>query len=141
MTYCNRCPFNGTGSEHCIHCRQEEQYSYKFNKYILPTYNPPQPDTSGSEKCTPLSEDAEDQLRKFLYVLFDLTYNEICVLKGIMTGKSLTAIAKDIQANALANRTVSRHKVFQERKSMLKKLGDTFAPALMTSGQRRKLKA
>lgn len=59
-----------------------------------------------------------------MYVLFDLSYNEICVLKGIMNGKDITSIAKDIELNAKKNQAVSRHKVFQERKAILKKLGD-----------------
>ena len=59
-----------------------------------------------------------------MYVLFDLSYNEICVLKGIMNGKDITSIAKDIELNAKKNQTVSRHKVFQERKAILKKLGE-----------------
>ena len=125
----------------CLNCKNsKETYSYPFNQYILDGFNPPQPDTSGSDKCTSLPEDDEDRFRKFLYVLFDLSYNEICVLKGIMNGKDITSIAKDIELNAKKNQTVSRHKVFQERKAILKKLGDQFAAALLTNGQRRRLK-
>ena len=40
----------------------------------------PQPDTSGSEQATGLSEEDEDALRKALYRMFDLQPLELLVL-------------------------------------------------------------
>ena len=128
-------------SKDCLHCKMaNETYDYKYNQYIIDGFQPIQPDTSGSDKVTDLDDGVEDKLRKFLYDLFDLSYNEIQVLKGIMNGLELCDIARQIEKNAQKNQTVSRFKVFQERKSLLKKLGDSFIPALLTQGQRKEIK-
>ena len=89
-------------------------------------------------------------MRKALYSLFDLNPLELLTLRGIMRGKTLNGIGLDLtklilEQSELINRNpskrVTRHHVFQLRKSMLKKLGENFSNALMTSGQRKRLKA
>ena len=125
----------------CLNCKLgQETYDYKYSQYIIDGFQPVQPDNSGSEKVTDLDDNVEDKLRKFLYDLFDLSYNEIQVLKGIMNGLELSEIARQMEKNAKKNSEVSRFKVFQERKSLLKKLGDSFIPALLTQGQRKEIK-
>lgn len=73
---CYRCT-----SKDCMNCSlSSEKYSYRYGNYILDTYTPEQPDTSGSDKVTPFSEETEDCLRKLLYTVFDLTPNELLCL-------------------------------------------------------------
>ena len=62
------------------------------------------------------------------------TLNEI----GLEMTELITNQNKLIQKNP--NKRVTRHHVFQLRKSMLKKLGERFAPALLTTGQKKELK-
>lgn len=125
----------------CLNCpNAEETYSYKYQKYILDTYDAPAIDTKGSEKCTSLNDDIEDYLRKLLYTIFDLTPNELLCLKAIMNGKDLTEWGKDMEQLARKNETFSRFRAFQTRKSILKKLGAEFKGALITNGQRKVLK-
>ena len=98
---------------------------------------------------TCFDDEKEDNLRKALYVLFDLSPLELLVFQGIMRNKTLNEIGleltqlianqnKLIQKNP--NKRVTRHHIFQLRKSMLKKLGERFAPALLTQGQKKELK-
>jgi len=91
----------------------------------------------------------EDILRKALYTVFDLSPLELLTLQGIMRKKTLNEIGLEMtdlisrQSELMQknpNRRVTRHHVFQLRKSMLKKLGEKFAPALLTTGQKRELK-
>lgn len=100
----------------------------------------PQPDRKGSEKVTPFSDEHEDKLRKALYDIFDLTPLELLILQGIMNQKSLSDIAKELEALFKANnKEQTRFHVFQLRRSILKKL-PKFAQALLTNGQRKTLK-
>ena len=66
-----------------------------------------------------------------------------------MNGKSLNEIGLELtrmfktQTNLIErnpNERFTRHHVFQLRKSMAKKLGERFAPALLTTGQKKELK-
>lgn len=135
---CHTCPYDGKKSAKCHNCPTAEQYSYKHNLYILDEYDPIQPDTSGSAPVTTLSEEAEDTLRKFFYTLFDLQPLELLCLKAIMNGQSLVDWSEDI--SKILKKPMTRFHAFQLRKSMLKKLGDKYAPALITKGQRKPLK-
>lgn len=141
MNICTRCPYNGTGSNECLKCKQDEQYSYKYSQYILDGYDAPSPDTSTSEKATSLPEEYEDKFRKALYSLFDLEYNQLMCLKAIMNGKSLVQFSKEMEKLAQSNTEFTRFRAFQTRKAIATKLGDEFAQALLTSGQRKELKA
>lgn len=141
---CHKCK-----NKDCLNCKADEQYSFRYQHYILEGYNPQQPDTSGSQQVTDLSDETEDKFRKFLYDLFDLSDLELLMLKAIMNGKTLQQFADDMtltlerqhkMMTKNAEQKFSRHHAFQLRKSMLKKLGDRFAAALLTMGQRKKLK-
>lgn len=44
MKECHTCVYNGKCSDECLKCISEEQYSYKFNHYILDTYDAPEPE-------------------------------------------------------------------------------------------------
>lgn len=134
---CHTCPYDGQRSSKCLSCPTAEKYQYTHSKYILDTYDPEQPDTSGSEQVTKLDEQTEDQLRKFLYTLFDLQPLELLCLKAIMNQQSLTEWAAEV--SKILSKPMTRFHAFQLRKSMLKKLGDEYAPALLTSGQRKPL--
>ena len=85
-----------------------------------------------------MPEDAEDMLRKFFYTLFDLQPLEILCLKAIMNRQSLIDWSEDV--SKILKKPMTRFHAFQLRKSMLKKLGDGYAPALLTKGQRKPLK-
>lgn len=98
---------------------------------------------------TSFDSDVEDDFRKALYSLFDLNPLELLTLQGIMRGKTLNGIGLDLTKLILEqseligknpNKRMTRHHVFQLRKSMLKKLGERFAPALLTAGQKKELK-
>lgn len=82
MTVCTRCRFNNLSSDCCISCVATGYDDFRFDHshYLYDGYNPPQPDTSGSEQCTHLSEEDEDTLRKALYSLFDLKPLELLCL-------------------------------------------------------------
>lgn len=98
---------------------------------------------------TRFDDEKEDFVRKALYAVFDLSPLELLTLQGIMRKKTLNEIGLDLtelitNQNKLIQKNpfnrVTRHHVFQLRKSMLKKLGDRFAPALLTQGQKKELK-
>ena len=57
-----------------------------------------------------------------------------------MRQKSLVEFAKDMERQAKKKATFSRHRAFQTRKAILKKLGEDFAPALLTIGQKKEMK-
>ena len=148
MNECHKCPLNGSKSAECLKCFGGETYDYPHRRYIFETFNPPAPDTSGSEPVTECDADAEDRFRKGLYLIFDLQPMELLALQGIMRGRSIDATGKDLtelierQHGLIAanpHGRVTRHHVFQLRKSMLKKLGEDFAAALLTRGQRKAL--
>lgn len=107
---CHKCPYNGKKSSHCHKCPTAEQYSYKYNLYLLDDYDPKQPDTTGSEQVTPLPEEAEDMLRKFFYTLFDLQPLELLCLKAIMNGESLTDWS--IEVSELLKKPMTRFHAF-----------------------------
>ena len=96
MTECHKCRFNGTKSDACLSCDGTETYSYRYSHYILDTYDPPQPETNGTEPCTDLSEDDEDRLRIAMANLFDLQPLELLCLQAIMQRKSLETFAKEM---------------------------------------------
>lgn len=73
--------------------------------------------------------------------MFDLSYNELCMLKAIMQGRNLTEFAEDMEQMSQMNQTFSRCRAFQTRKAILGKLGDQFKIALTTRGQRKPLKS
>lgn len=135
---CHTCPYDGSRSSKCASCPTAEQYQFKHHMYIAEGYDPIQPDTSGSEQVTSLPEDAEDMLRKFFYTLFDLQPLEILCLQAIMSGKSLVQWSAEM--SKILKKPMTRFHAFQLRKSLLKKLGDEYAPALLTLGQRKPLK-
>lgn len=142
MKGCHRCPHDGTGNPACLSCDMgQETYSYRYEQYLIDTYTPVQPDTSGSEKVTSLPEDLEDKLRKVLYIIFDLSPLELLVLQAIMTGKSLTDFATETTRlfQYKSTRVMTRHHAFQLRKSVLMKL-PILKNALLTVGQRKSLK-
>lgn len=93
---CTQCEHNGKCSSACLNCQQSEQYSYKYQQYLIDGYDPEQPNTDCSEQVTDLNEDAEDRFRKALYELFDLNPLELLLLQSIMHGKSLTEYANDM---------------------------------------------
>ena len=55
-----------------------------------------------------------------------------------MNGKSLVEWSAEV--SKILSTPMTRFHAFQLRKSMLKKLGDQYAPALLTLGQRKPLK-
>ncbi len=57
---------------------------------------------------------------------------------GLELTELITSQNRLIEKNP--NKRMTRHHVFQLRKSMLKKLGERFAPALLTTGQKKELK-
>ena len=61
-------------------------------------------------------------------------------MKSIMNQLTLTEHAQLMEKMARENLSCSRFKIFQTRKRMLRKLGETFAPALLTIGQRKPFK-
>lgn len=136
---CHKCEYSGKKSQQCLSCAKGEQ-TLKYRQYICEGYDAPQQDTSCSDQCTALPADVEDTLRKFLFDLFDLTDNELLCLKYIMNGKSLIEFANSMEKAAEKNSTFSRHRAFQTRKAILKKLGKSIAPALLTLGQKKELK-
>ena len=90
---CHKCPYAGT--DKCITCtRGDENTQHK--QYVLEGYDPPQHDTSGSEQVTPLPDEVEDKMRKFLYDLFDLTPLELLCFLGIMRGQGLQEWANEV---------------------------------------------
>ncbi|MBR6626196.1 MAG: hypothetical protein IKL01_08350 [Mailhella sp.] len=70
--------------------------------------------------------------------MFDLQPLEILCLKAIMNGQSLVDWSGEV--SKMLKKPMTRFHAFQLRKSMLKKLGDGYAPALLTKGQRKPLK-
>ena len=90
---------------------------------------------------TNLPEEVEDKLRKFLFALFDLSPNEILCLQAIMKNLSLVEFGRAMESMAKGNKSFSRFRAFQTRKSLLSKLGgEDFKVALTTIGQRKPLK-
>lgn len=85
--------------------------------------------------------DIEDTFRRFLFDLFDLSYNEIMCVKAIMNRKDLTEFGRDMEKLAKKNVTFTRFRAFQTRRGILKKLGDAFKASLLTTGQRKEMKA
>lgn len=49
MNQCHKCKYNRKHDSHCLKCQMPEEYQYKYQKYILDTYDPVQPDNSGSD--------------------------------------------------------------------------------------------
>lgn len=142
MKGCHKCQYNGKGDPICLSCdMQQETYSFRYEQYLLDTYNPAQQDTSGSEKVTYLPEDLEDGLRKILYTIFDLSPLELLVLKAIMNGKSLTDFATETTRllKYKSTHVMTRHHAFQLRKAVLMKL-PILKNALLTPQQRKPLK-
>lgn len=138
---CHKCPFHNTGSEECMQCQCKEEYSYPYGKYLIDGVQFQAPDTSGSDPVTNLPEEVEDKLRKFLCVLFDLSPNELLCLQAIMKNLTLSEFAREMEKSAKSNKSFSRFRAFQTRKSLLTKLGgDDFKIALTTIGQRKPLK-
>lgn len=127
--------------DNCLNCKtKDEQYDYRYNHYLIDGYQVEQSDTSTSPKPTQLDDDTEDRLKEFLCTLFDLSYNELCCLKAIMNGKSLSDWAREMEKMSKSNASFSRFRAFQTRKLLLSKLGDNFKLALTTDGQRKQLK-
>ena len=89
---------------------------------------------------TSLPDEVEDTLRKFLFDLFDLDWNELMMLKATMNRMTLTEFGGEMERLAKDNRSFTRFRAFQTRKRLLRKLGDGFAGALLTTGQRKELK-
>ena len=137
---CHKCKYNGKHDNHCLKCQFPEEYQYKYQKYILDTYNPAQPDTSGSEKVTNLDNEVEDKLRKILTVFTDLTENELLMLQSICRGESLTEFGRKMEKIAKKNQNFTRFRAFQTRKSIVKKLGEKFCGGLLTKGQKKVIK-
>lgn len=75
-----------------------------------------------------------------MYTIFDLTPNELLLLQAIFKGKSLAEYAADMEKLAEKNIKFSRHRAFQTRKAIIRKLGPRFALALVTKRQKRPLK-
>lgn len=140
MKECHKCKHNGQGSSACLKCYGGEDYSYPYTAYILDTYDPVQPDTKGSDYVTSLDPDTEDKLRKILTMLTDLTPNELLLIQSICKGDSLVEYARKMEAMAKSNISFSRFRAFQTRKSIVGKLGDDFAKALLTKGQKKAIK-
>lgn len=147
---CHRCPLNGTGSEECLKCHSDQPYHYPFGRYLNPTYDPPAPEKDACEPVTHCREDDEDRFRRGLYLIFDLLPMELLALQGIMRGRSIDETGKELtdlierQHGLIAanpHGRVTRHHVFQLRRSMLRKLGENFSDALLTSGQKKVLDA
>ena len=139
---CTRCPYNGLSSDECIACAMEdscEDYAYRYQKYILEGYDVPQSEPQEQMKCTELSEDEEDNLRKLLYKIFDLSPNELLCLQAIMNNKDLTTFAKEMEQLANRNKCFTRFRAFQTRKAIIKKHPE-LAIACLTNGQRKELK-
>lgn len=103
-------------------------------------YDIPQPDTKGSEQVTSLPDEVEDKMRKFLFDLFDLDWNELMLLKATMNQLTLTEFGQAMEKLSKDNWSFSRFRAFQTRKRLLRKLGDNFAGALLTMGQKKPLK-
>lgn len=138
---CSACPYNNSGSEECLKCQCEEQYSYPYGKYLIDGVQFQAPDTSGSDPVTNLPDEVEDKLRKFLFSLFDLSPNELLCIQAIMRGQSLSEFAREMEKSAKSNKSFSRFRAFQTRKALLTKLGgEDFKIALTTMGQRKPLK-
>lgn len=140
MNLCHKCPYNGKNDTHCISCCGDETYDYKYQKYILDTYDPVQPDNSGSDQVTTLDEEIEDKLRKILTIIRDLTPNELLLIQSICKGENLTEYAEKMEEISKKNQTFSRFRAFQTRKAIIKKFGEQFAQALITRGQKKPLK-
>lgn len=134
---CHKCPNKGT--DKCIACKKVDEDT-KHKQYLLEGYEPPQPDTSGSEQVTNLPDDVEDKMRKFLFDMFDLDWNELMLLKATMNSLSLTEFGQQMEQLSKQNWSFSRFRAFQTRKRLLRKLGDGFAGALLTMGQKKPLK-
>lgn len=134
---CHKCPNKGT--DKCLTCKKVDEDT-KHKQYVLDGYEPPQPDTSGSEQVTNLPDETEDKMRKFLFTLFDLDWNELMLLKSVMNQMTLTEFGAQMEKLSKDNWNFSRFRAFQTRKRLLKKLGDNFAQALLTIGQRKPLK-
>lgn len=140
MKECHKCPYNGKNDNHCLSCCGDETYDYKYQHYILDTYDPVQPDTSGSEQVTNFDDDLEDKLRKILTIIRDLTPNELLLIQSICKGENLTEYGQKVEQIAKKNQTFSRFRAFQTRKSIIRKLGEQFSAALLTRGQKKVLK-
>lgn len=89
---------------------------------------------------TNLPDDVEDTLRKFLFDMFDLDWNELMLLKATMNKLTLTEFGQEMEKLSKENWCFSRFRAFQTRKRLLRKLGDNFTGALLTMGQRKELK-
>lgn len=117
------------------------------DRYILEGYEPREDDVlhgKPSEKVTKLSDEVEDKLRFALIQIFkDLTPLQILVLGMIMSEKySLTEIGRELKSivNSIKDsKTISRHRIFQTRKRIVRRL-PFLKDVLITKGQRRSLK-
>lgn len=136
---CHKCIYNNKQSDKCLTCKCSDDHHFEYQSYIPECYDTPQYDTSCSDQCTTLSEDDEDKLRKALYEMFRLKPLELLLLQAVMTGKTLTEFAHDIEHLSAKNQKCSRHHAFQLRKSLHSKLPQ-FGYALLTTGQRKQLK-
>ena len=138
---CHQCKHNGMESEACLSCAIDDEYSFKYQKYLFETYDAPQQETDicSTNRATNLSEEDEDKLRRAMFEMFRLQPLELLMLQAIMQKKTLTQFAKDIEALAKKNQTCTRFHAFQLRKSLLAKI-PSFADALITEGQRKPLK-
>lgn len=89
---------------------------------------------------TTLPDEVEDTLRKFLFDMFDLDWNELMLLKATMNKLTLTEFGQEMEKLSKENWSFSRFRAFQTRKRLLRKLGDNFSGALLTIGQKKPLK-
>ena len=132
---CHKCPYNGKKDNHCLSCTLDETYSYKYQNYLIEGYEPIQPDNSGSEQVLEdKTDDIEDMLRKVIYTILDLKPNELLFLKAIHDGKTLTEFGKEMEVLAQKNLSFSRHRAYQTRNAIAKRLPNLI-PALLTKGQ------
>ena len=72
--------------------------------------------------------------------MFDLDWNELMLLKATMNKLTLTEFGQEMEKLSKENWSFSRFRAFQTRKRLLRKMGDGFAGALLTMGQRKELK-
>lgn len=142
ITGCHNCPYNGKHNNACLSCNViQEEYSYRYQHYILPTYDAPMPEQQESIQATNLPEEEEDNMKKMLYQIFDLDFVELLLLKCIQNNLSLTEFAdkfnRFIKYHNKKKDNMTRFCAFQTRKRMLKKLSGL---ALLTKGQKKQLK-
>lgn len=139
---CYNCPYDGKHNDICLSCKIPDEYSFAKSPhlfdYVQPTHDDgeqKQSDYATRPIVSNMNLDMEQKFKDALYGIFDLSYLEILMLKAIMNQKTLEDFAKDMsklfvkQSSLIEHnqyKRFTRHHAFQLRKSMLKKLPDSF---------------